>query len=162
MKAWRVAAVILGAIWLSVSPGLAADPCTKGEMQKAVEHAASLLEAKGQAAFPALEKYRFCGQQGYVWVSDYAGTTLLHPISKKLVGANQTTLQDAKGKFFYAEMIAKVKRDGQGWISYSWMNPANNAVEIKCSYVKAITKTIDGKKIWCGAGVYGIGAKDCQ
>lgn len=162
MKALRVAAVILGAILLGVSPILAADTCTKGAMQKAVEHAAGLLEAKGKSAFPELEKYRFCGQQGYVWVSDYAGITLLHPISKKLVGVNQTALQDAKGKYFYAEMIAKIKRDGQGWISYSWLNPANKAVETKCSYVKAIAKPIDGKKIWCGAGVYGIGAKDCQ
>ena len=76
----------------------------------------------------------------------------MHPISKKLVGVNQTTLQDPKGKYFYAEFIGKVKKDRQGWVSYFWMNPATKAIDTKCTYVKATT--MDGKKVFCGAGVW--------
>jgi methyl-accepting chemotaxis protein len=88
------------------------------------------------------------------------GVMLMHPVSKKLVGANQTSLQDPKGKYFYAEFIAKVQKDGDGWVGYYWMNPATKGLEVKCTYVKATT--MDGKKVFCGAGVYGISEALCK
>jgi signal transduction histidine kinase len=145
---------------LGISPVFAGGTCTKEDVQKAVDYAAKLLATKGKAAIPELEKFRFCGEEGYVWVSDMDGLFLMHPISKKLVGVNQTTLQDPKGKYLIAEMIAKVKKDGSGWVAYSWLNPATKAIAIKCTYAKGTT--MDGKKVWIAAGVYGINEAVCK
>jgi hypothetical protein len=62
----------------------------------------------------------------------------------------------------YVGYHAKVKKDGQGWISYQWLNPATKKLDPKCSYVKATKVTIKGKKVWCGAGVYGINEAVCK
>ena len=145
---------------LGISPVFAGGTCTKEDVQKAVDYAAKLLATKGKAAFADLEKFRFCGQEGYVYVSDLDGVMLMHPISKKLVNVNQASLQDPKGKYFYAEFIAKMKKDGQGWVSYTWMNPATKTLEPKCTYSKVTS--MDGKKVFCGAGVYGISEEMCK
>jgi signal transduction histidine kinase len=154
-----VAIVVVMALGIS-SPAFAAGTCTKEDVYKAVEHATKLLATKGKAALPELEKFRFCGEEGYVWVSDMDGVFILHPISKKLVNANQTMLKDPYGKYLIAEMIAKVKKDGAGWVAYSWLNPATKAIEIKCTYAKGTT--MDGKKVWVAAGIYGISEALCK
>ena len=145
---------------MGISPVFTGGTCTKEDVQKAVDHASKLLATKGKAAFADLEKFRFCGDAGYIFVSDLDGVMLMHPISKKLVGANQTSLQDPTGKYFYAEFIAKIKKDGEGWVGYKWVNPANKTIEFKCTYVKATS--MDGKKVFCGAGVYGINEALCK
>jgi signal transduction histidine kinase len=160
MKRFVATAIIVAVSLLVITTVCAGAECTKEEVKKSVLYAADLLASKGRAAYPELEKFRFCGNEGYVWVSDMDGLMLMHPVSKKLVGVNQTALQDPKGKYFYAEMIHKAKNIGEGWISYYWLNPVTNVLEPKCSFVKATT--LDGKKVWCGAGVYGIGEADCK
>jgi signal transduction histidine kinase len=148
---------------MGVSPVFAGGTCTKEDVKKAVDYAVDLVNAKGgEAAFPELEKYRFCGEEGYIWVSDFEGLMLMHPVSKKLVGVNQAALQDPTGKYFYAEFLAKVKKDGEGWVSYQWLNPATKKLDPKCSYVKATKVSINGKKVWCGAGIYGINQDVCK
>jgi signal transduction histidine kinase len=161
MKMTKSVTLIVVIMLLGISYSYAAGPCTKDDVKKAVDYAATLLASKGSsAAFAELEKFRFCGEEGYIFVSDMNGVMLMHPVSKKLVGANQTSLQDPKGKYFYAEFIAKVQKDGEGWVGYYWMNPATKGLEVKCTYVKATT--MDGKKVFCGAGVYGISEAACK
>ena len=160
MKPTKLIVLVIVIMALGIPQVFAGGSCSKEEVQKAVDYAAKLLLTKGKVAFPELEKFRFCGEEGYVFVSDMDGVMLMHPISKKLVGVNQTTLQDPKGKYFFAEFIGKVKKDGQGWVGYSWMNPATKAIDTKCTYVKSTT--MDGKKVFCGAGVYNIKETGCE
>jgi len=152
MKICSILLASLTIATMTASPVCSGEPCSKENVVKAVNYAADLLQKKGTSAIPELEKFRFCGEEGYVWISDMDGLFLMHPISKKLVGVNQVTLQDPKGKYIIAEMIAKVKKDGHGWVGYSWVNPVTNKIAQKCSY--AMGTTMDGKKVWVAAGVY--------
>lgn len=149
-------------VLMGVTGAFAGGPCSKEEVKKAVEYAVDLIDAKGEAAFVELEKFRFCGGEGYVWVNDFDGVVLMHPISKKLEGVNQVNIQDPTGKYFYAEFLGKVKKDGEGWVSYKWLHPKTNTLENKCSYAKAARVAVKGKKVWCAAGVYGISEADCK
>lgn len=159
MKLQKIIVSILIILILCI-PNALAGTCTRDDVKKAVDYAAELLKTKGKASFPELEKFRFCGEEGYVWVSDMDGVFLLHPVSKKLVGQNQKGLQDPKGKYLITEMLVKLQKSGEGWVAYTWLNPATKTLDPKCSYVK--TTTMDGQKVWVGAGVYGISEVECK
>ena len=159
MNVAKTLAVLVIIAVLASSQALAGEACVKEDVRKSVEYAADILAAKGVAAFPELEKFRFCDQKGYVWVADMEGVVLMHHIHK-LVGVDQMYIQDPNGKYFNAEMVAKVKKSGAGWVSYRRLNPVSKIIEPKCSYVKATT--MDGKKVWVGAGVYGISEATCR
>lgn len=141
-----------------LSQGFAA--CTKDEVENAVNHAADLLESKGKAAFTELDTYRFCGEEGYIFIFDMNAVCLFHPISSILVGKDQTLLQDAKGKYLVAEMLNKAKNQGYGWVPYHWLNPKSNTIDVKCTYVKRCK--MDGQDVWVGSGVYGIPEAECR
>lgn len=136
-----------------------AGSCTKADLIKAVNHAADLINTKGKAALPELKKFRFCGEEGYVFVVQMNGMNVMHPI-QKLEGKDMSMLQGAKGEFFGAEMKAKAEKDGVGWIAYTWENQETKKIETKCSYIK--TATMDGVKVFVGAGIFGIPASDCK
>lgn len=159
MSAMKSVAAVLFMLFIT-SPSHTAETCTKADLVKAVKHAAGLIESKGKNAFPELDKYRFCDQEGYIFVVAFDGKTLLQPANPSLVGKDITVLQGAKGEFFGAEMKAKAQKDGEGWVSYVWSNPKTKRLEIKCSYVKAAT--MDGQKVFVGSGIYGVPLSDCN
>lgn len=159
MKLLRIVIVMVVFLGICIPQAFGAT-CTKEDVRKAVLYAADLLKAKGKAALPELEKYRFCGEEGYVFICDMDTVVLFHPVYKKLVGVNQTSIQDAKGKYFGAELKAKAQKPGEGWVAYAWPNPTTKVVENKCTYLK--TTTMDGKKVMVCAGVYGISESDCK
>jgi signal transduction histidine kinase len=136
------------------------ETCTKSDLVKAVNHAAALINEKGKGALPELDKYRFCSKEGYIFVVEFDGKTILQPANPKLVGKDITVLQGAKGEYFGAEMKAKAQNDGEGWVSYVWENPNTKRLEIKCSYIKAAT--MDGQKVFVGSGIYGVPLSDCK
>lgn len=137
-----------------------AGTCTKDDLTKAVDHAVMLINSKGKAALTELDKFRYCGGEGYVFVVDINGTIIMNPIAPTLVGKDFTTLQGAKGEYFGAEMKGKALKQGVGWVSYTWKNPQTGALAIKCSYIK--TAVMNGKKVIVGSGIYGIPASDCN
>jgi len=160
MRAIKVVLTVTVVMVLGFSPVFAGGTCRKEDVQKAVDYAVTLLETKGKAAYPEIEKYRFCGEN-YVWIGDLDGVFIVHP-QKKLVNQNQMLMQDPKGRYLVAEMIVKLKKNGEGWVAYWWPNPATNKLEPKCSYVKLAKTPINGKKIYAGAGVYGISEEGCK
>ena len=137
-----------------------AGTCTKGDLIKSVDHAVDLINSKGKAALPELTKFRYCDGEGYVFVVEMEGKTILQPANPKLEGKDITVLQGAKGEYFGAEMKAKAQKYGEGWISYVWENPNTKRLEIKCSYVKAAK--MDGVKVFVGSGIYGITLDSCK
>ncbi|MRR14543.1 hypothetical protein EG833_03770 [archaeon] len=151
---------VIGAVLWAASAGPCSAACTKEEVVKAVNHAVMVLEKKGKAGFPELDKFRFCGDEGYVFIYDMNAVCLFHPISQKLVGKDQTMIQDARGKYLVAEMMSKAKNPGYGWVPYHWLNPKTNTADPKCTYVKKCK--MDGKDVWVAAGVYGIPEVDCK
>jgi len=159
MRKWVVISII-ALVALSSGYSLADAACTKEEVVKAVDYAVGMLESKGKSAFPELQKFRFCGEEGYVFIYDLKAVCLFHPISPKLVGKDQTMIQDAKGKYLVAEMNAKAMNPGSGWVPYHWLNPKTNTVDAKCTYVKRCK--MDGKDVWVAAGIYMQSLQDCK
>jgi len=159
MKRWLALSLFMAMI-LSAPFSVGGAACSKEDVVKAVDHAVALLESKGQAAFPELQKFRFCGEEGYVFIYNLKAVCLFHPISSKLVGKDQTMIQDAKGKYLVAEMNAKAMNPGYGWVPYHWLNPKTNTVDPKCTYVKRCK--MDGKDVWVAAGVYMQSLQDCK
>jgi len=160
MKVTKSVTLIVVIMLLGISFVYAGEACNREDVKKAVDYAVTLLDTKGSGAFPEIEKFRFCNQD-YVWVGDLDGMFIVHP-QKKLVGKNQMQLQDPKGKYIIAEMIAKLQKDGEAWVPYWWENPATKKLEPKCSYVKLAKNPIDGKKVYAGAGAYGINEAGCK
>jgi signal transduction histidine kinase len=136
------------------------ETCTKEDAKKAVLYVVDLVKTKGKAAIPEIEKFRFCGGEGYVYISDMNVVILVHPVHKQLVGVNQANTLDARGKYFAAELKVKANGPGEGWVSYAWPNPKTNVIEDKCTYLK--TSTMDGKRVIVCAGIGGVSPKDCK
>ncbi len=104
-------------------------------------------EAK-EGALATLKALRYDGDQ-YFWVNDLDATMLMHPTAPKLVGTSVRNLKDARGEFFFADMIEVVKRQGAGHYSYYWP-PNSTTPKPKVSYVS-------GFKPWrwvIGSGVF--------
>ena len=159
MKYTRALAVFVMVMFMASTGALAADTCTKADLAKEVHNAAKLLSTKGKAALPELKAHKFCGDAGYVFVVGMNGINIMHPI-QKLEGKDMSMLQGAKGEYFGAEMKAKAAKDGKGWISYTWENPATKKIEQKCAYIE--TATMDGTKVFVGSGIFGIPLSDCK
>lgn len=136
-----------------------AGTCTKDDLVKGINYAVGLIQAKGKAALPELRAYRYCGKDGYFFVVDMNGNNVMHAIPQ-LERKPMGMLQGAKGEFFGAEMISKAKKDGQGWISYTWENPSTKKIEYKCTYIKTVT--MDGVKVFVGSGIYGVSQAECK
>ena len=156
----RILTIIGVIIVFLVNTNVYAGTCTKTDLIKAVDYAVGLINSKGKSALPELTKYRYCNGEGYIFVIEIDGKTILQPANPQLEGKDITVLQGAKGEYFGAEMKAKAQKYGEGWVSYVWENPKTKGLEIKCSFVKSAT--MDGKKVFVGSGIYGIPLDDCK
>ncbi len=62
------------------------------------------------------------GSDNYIFVFDYAGTTLVHRQNPALLGQNLLGLQDANGKLLIRDLISTA-RGGGGYVDYVWTLP---------------------------------------
>ncbi|HAX91063.1 MAG TPA: chemotaxis protein [Rhodospirillaceae bacterium] len=91
---------------------------------------------EGQArALKRLSSVRYDGNN-YFWVNDLNGKMLMHPTSPQLNGKIVLGTKDKDGKLLFDDMIAIVKKDGQGAYHYQW--PADATAKPKISYVHGV------------------------
>lgn len=83
----------------------------------------------------------------YVFAYDLNGIIIALPVTPSLVGKNMLNEPDSKGKLFRKEIIDRAKSKGEGWISYTKMNPVTKEETNKISYFKKVDDIIIG----CGA-----------
>ncbi len=127
---------------LSASPAaaLGQDKPTPAQVKGIAERAAALLSAQGvDKARPQLTAegpFRF--GEIYVNVIDLNGTWLIYPPSPRNEGKSVLNVRDADGKFPVQDIIALARDEGEGWIQYRWLNPLNNQIERKTSFVKLV------------------------
>jgi methyl-accepting chemotaxis protein len=79
-------------------------------------------------------KLRYGGDE-YFFITDMQNRMLMHPVSAKLVGNDQSELKDPNGKRFIAAMTDLVRRDGRGFVDYVWPKPGSDTPQPKLSYV---------------------------
>ncbi len=96
-----------------------------------------------------LERVRF-GKDGYLFVYDFNGVNLMHPILPKLIGKNLIDLKDKNGVFIIKELIDVSKNRDGGFVEYIWNKPSINKDAQKLGYAMSISSF----KWMIGTGVY--------
>lgn len=84
-------------------------------------------------ALDVLQKMDF-GKDGYFFVYDMQGRSLMHPREPDLVGRNLYELRDSDGAPTIQELLAAAARGG-GYVRYMWHRPSTGKVESKLGYV---------------------------
>ena len=74
------------------------------------------------------------GPDGYFFLYDFDGTSLMHPRQPELVGRNLLAMRDARGLPVIREMIDKA-RVGGGFVEYTWNKPSTRENMPKLGYV---------------------------
>ena len=88
-----------------------------------------------KAAADTLRALRYGGKE-YYWIHDLDHRVIMHPTKPEFEGQIKSDLQDPHGKYVYREMVNLVKRDGEGFVGYSWPKPGSTDPVEKISYVK--------------------------
>lgn len=80
----------------------------------------------------AVKQARY-GKDGYFMLIQFDGARLVAPDDESQEGTSGWDLTDANGVKVFQELI-KSARNGGGFVSYTWKNPATNKLEPKKSY----------------------------
>jgi len=159
MKKFAVIAVVFFAGIVFASSTLA-DSATKEECVTKCKEAAQLIAEKGmEAAFQDLQKKdgKFVWKDTYVFVMDFAGTHLTHPLRPESVGKNVIGFKDSNGKLVVKEFIEVAKTTGEGWVEYMYPKPAElKKPEKERILSKKITYVyrVPGTDMFVAAGVW--------
>ncbi|GAB3471650.1 cache domain-containing protein [Massilia terrae] len=130
----------------------------RAELQHYVELAqhsiAPLVESGKSDAATQAEAMRILsnlsyGDDGYFFVYDMQGNSLMHPRQPELVGRNLFNLRDAEGAPTIQRLLART-RAGGGFERYNWAKPSTGQEVAKLGYVVPI-------RTWnwmMGTGIY--------
>ena len=108
-----------------------------------------LPDAKAQAQALAILKRLEFSHDGYFFVFDFDGNTLLYPRQPQLQGRNLRDLQDRDGGYPIRKLLDQA-RSGGGYVEYEWARPSTGALENKLGYVEPIA----GWQWVLGTGTY--------
>jgi len=79
------------------------------------------------------------GDDGYFFVYDMQGRSLMHSRQPDLVGKNLWDLRDSRGRFTIQDLIAGA-RAGGGYVEYEWRKPSSEQMAPKLGYVTALPR----------------------
>lgn len=122
-----------------------------------VESGKKTKEAALNDALNVIQNFRY-SETDYFWVNDYDGMMLMHPTSNQLVDTVVLDIQDPDGKYFFQEMVSKVKSDGNGVVHYQWPKPGKEVPQPKISFVRGF----EPWQLIVGTGVYVDDLKEIQ
>lgn len=86
----------------------------------------------------ALRTIRF-GEDGYMFIYDYDGVNLMHPIKPELEGKNLLGLEDKNGVKLIQKLVSNAKSGG-GYTDYVWDKPSKGKSIDKIGYALGIDK----------------------
>ncbi|WP_310388533.1 cache domain-containing protein [Roseateles sp.] len=89
------------------------------------------------------------GPDGYFFLYDYKGVSLMHPRQPELVGRNLMEMRDAQGRPAIRLMIERAIAGG-GFIEYTWSKPSANEQRPKIAYVTGLERW----QWMIGTGIY--------
>jgi hypothetical protein len=137
-------------VWSQERPPLSPEA---ERIEALVSKAATLVNAKGKAAFPEFRQRGSEWWSGNVYVFAYApdGTVLLNPAVPSREGKAYPGERDKKGKLFHDALVNTAKTKGSGWVDYWLPKPGEAEPSQKWSFVKAVN--VDGVAL-VGAGFY--------
>lgn len=89
-------------------------------------------EATKKEAIRRLAALNF-GNDGYFFLYDMAGKSLMHPRQPELVGRNLWDMRDGYGTHVIQDLISRA-REGGGFVRYSWYKPSAGQQAPKLGY----------------------------
>ena len=135
---------------------LARDIDTRDELEQYVRCAAELIEERGELAWDLfLHHPQWIGGPAYIFVLDDLCRQLVYPLDyeRQDSDASRCDLRDAEDNLLNQDILNTARSEvGEGWVRYLWLNPDNDVVEAKHSFV--LGRTLDGEHISIGAGLY--------
>ena len=152
----KITLAVLGiAVSLYLAGSAFAAGATKDECVAKSKEAAAMVNEKGQpAAVAEINKKdgKFVWADSYVFLMDFDGKMIGHPMSPALIGKNVLDMKDkgVPGKFLFKEFVAVAKGKGEGWVDYMWTNPGDPKPRKKVTYIYRVP----GKDLFAGAGIY--------
>ncbi|KIQ34670.1 histidine kinase [Variovorax paradoxus] len=80
------------------------------------------------------------GDDGYFFVYDLEGNSLMHSRQPELVGQNLWGMRDSKGRFTIQDLIKGAKDNGGAYVEYEWRKPSSAQMAPKLGYVTALPR----------------------
>ena len=71
----------------------------------------------------ALRPIRYNNQRGYYFITRLDGVEILFADRPEMEGLNLIDMQDTQGKFVIRDMIAIIRKSGEGFYRYTWTKP---------------------------------------
>lgn len=134
---------------------LARDIDTREELQQYVRCARLLVDERGEQAFELfLHHPQWIGGSTYIFVSSGVDCrNLVYPLDYRADDTLRCDIEDAAGNLLNQDIRDMAASEaGEGWVDYVWLNPANETVEPKHSYI--IGTTLNDEPVSIGAGLY--------
>jgi cytochrome c len=125
----------------------ASDHGTADEAKALCAKAAAYLKENGpDKAFAAFNDPHgpFVDRDLYVFVRSLDGNTVAHGANMHMIGHTNLSLRDADGKLYNQEMIDLATGKGSGWVDYRWVDPADNKIEQKSSFIERVGDFVVG------------------
>ncbi|MFT4266677.1 MAG: cache domain-containing protein [Xenophilus sp.] len=95
-------------------------------------------EAARQEALRLLAALDY-GGDGYFFVYDMDGRSLMHSRQPELVGRSLWDLRDSQGRYTIRDLIAQAQAGG-GYVEYEWRKPSLGGLAPKLGYVTALPR----------------------
>jgi cytochrome c len=110
-----------------------------------VKKAVAFYRANGRgialAAFSSPQG-NFSQDGRYVFVLDFNGVMLAHPINERYAGKDFYRIQDSTGKPFVKEIVDTANNGGSGWVQYRWFDPTTKREQPKTVYFEKVDNLI--------------------
>lgn len=103
----------------------------------AIAHLTPRDDAAARTEALAILRHMSFGDDGYFFVYDLDGRSLMHPRQPDLVGRNLWDVRDADGRPTIQLLIAKA-REGGGFVDFVWRRPSTGRSENKLGYVESV------------------------
>lgn len=131
-----------------------------------VDAAINLIKEEGEES--AYIKFKDCNgkfrlgekDNSYVWVLDFEGVMIMHPVNPFLEGRNLLSMRDQGGTYIIAEFINICEEKGEGWLQYVWPEPGKTIGMPKSSFVKVVK--VGERALIVGCGIYNITAEELK
>jgi len=150
----RITLAVFGiAVSMCLAVSAFAAGATKDECVAKSKEAAAMVNEKGlDAAVAEINKKdgKFVWKDSYVFLMDFDGKMLGHPMSPALIGQNVLDRRDKAEKLLFKEFVELAKSKGEGWADYMWANPGDPKPRKKISYIYRVP----GKNLLVGAGIW--------
>ena len=157
MKSKMIFLLVLIPMLLLPVAGLAEEAATRAEIVEKCKEAAAMALAEGKEAAIAEignPQGRFVWKNTYVFLMDFAGNMLAHPMIPQLTEKGPlfhvSDKNPKKPKMIFVECVDIAQKNGEGWIWYMWTKPNSREVADKFTFIQRVGFT----DMLVGAGIY--------